>query len=96
MRSKVKKLLCIDESLLAWNRVYAHLYKNLTICNEVHTSQTLQLLPESDLPFSLEIVICQFCLSARSVKARLFMLFGRSACVSVFGTGCHSEEVSDV
>lgn len=41
MSSEVKKLLLwINQSLLAWDRVNAHLYKNLTICNDVQKART--------------------------------------------------------
>lgn len=93
MSSEVKKLflfffffLWINEWLFAWSKVCAHLNKNLTICNDFQNWQTVQLLPDSDLLFSLEIVICRVCLldQLACLFVSVSVLFVLSACVSVW------------
>lgn len=67
MSSEVKKLLLwINQSLLAWDRVNAHLYKNLTICNDVQKAHTPSsrfrpavLIGDCDLSFLLSV--CSVC-----------------------------------
>lgn len=92
MSSEGKKLLLwINQSLLAWDRVNAHLYKNLTICNDVQKSlHTVQPIQTRCSHWRLWSVI-SVCLLGPSVEACLSS-FVSSACLSVFGDGCHGED----